>query len=202
VNTEDFTGRAQAYTKARPGYPEEAVEYICSLFPEDAIIADVGAGTGKFTALLARYGYEIFAVEPNADMRVQLAVTLSPFTNVRIVGGSAEATTLPNHSVDVITNAQALNWFDIEAFRAECGRIGKPYSTVITLFNYEPAYNQDKSHGIRRYNTSTSMLYRSPAVCEFPNPLFSIKKIGCYITYQWPGYPVRQTQVMRRIPPN
>ena len=167
----NFTGRALAYKMARPDYPREAVEYIRSFFPENSIIADVGAGTGKLTVLLARHGYEIFAIEPNADMREQLAVTLSPFPNIRIIDGSAEATTLPEHSVNVITNAQALNWFDIEAFRTECGRIGKPDSLVITLFNYEPAYDRDKSHGIRRYNKSTSALYRNPFVREFPNPI-------------------------------
>ena len=53
MNTEAFTGKAQAYTNARPGYPDEATEYICSLVKPDAVFADVGAGTGKFTSLIA-----------------------------------------------------------------------------------------------------------------------------------------------------
>ena len=92
MNTDAFTNRAQAYTKARPGYPDEAIEYIRTLVPQRAIFADVGAGTGKFTELIARHGYEVFAVEPNADMLEQLAITLAPFPNTKIFDGTAEAT--------------------------------------------------------------------------------------------------------------
>ena len=135
MNKEAFTGRAQAYTEARPGYSNEAVEYIYSLAAPNAVFADIGAGTGKFTELIARYGNEIFAIEPNADMLEQLAITLAPFKNARIFDGTAEATKLPDKCIDVITNAQALRRFNIDAFRTECKRIGKPNSVIITIFN-------------------------------------------------------------------
>ena len=77
MNTKKFTGKAQAYAYARPGYPNDAVDYIKTLAPAGAVFADIGAGTGKFTELLARQGHIIYAVEPNADMREQLAVTLA-----------------------------------------------------------------------------------------------------------------------------
>ena len=105
MNNEAFTGRAQAYTIARPGYPDEAIRYIRSLVPTDALFADIGAGTGKFTELIAMHGYSIFAVEPNDDMRAELVKTLAPFPNATIVEGTAENTTLSENSVDVITNA-------------------------------------------------------------------------------------------------
>jgi len=117
-NIEAFTGRAQAYSIARPGYPKEAIEYICSLVPTDSVFADIGAGTGKFTELLAKHRYSIFAVEPNDDMRAELVKTLASFPNATIVNGSAEATTLSEKSVYVITNAQTLNRVDIDLFRA------------------------------------------------------------------------------------
>ena len=167
MNTELFTGKAQAYANARPSYPDEVMDYIGALAPADAVFADIGAGTGKFTALLARYGYEIFAIEPNADMREQLARALAPFPDARIVGGMAEATTLPAHSVDVITCAQALHWFDLEAFRAECQRIGKPNALVITIYNDMPG----GSSGMHR-KLSTEKFYTNPTVREFPNPIF------------------------------
>ena|GEM_PF-3818766 len=46
----------------------------------------------------------------------------------------AEATELPQNSVDIITNAQALRRFNLEAFKAECMRIGKPDFTVISVY--------------------------------------------------------------------
>ncbi|GHU36946.1 hypothetical protein FACS1894105_08170 [Clostridia bacterium] len=172
MNTENFTGRAQSYTKARPSYPAEAIEYIRGIVPPDAIFADVGAGTGKFTELLARYGYKIFAVEPNADMREQLAVTLASFPKVKIVCGTAESTTLPDNSADVITSAQALNWFNTDAFRAECCRIGKADSVVITVFNYDSNYKHNGAHGVSGYDKSTVALYRNPVIREFQNPVY------------------------------
>ena len=66
-------------------------------------------------------------------MREQLTVMLATFPKAKIVDGTAEATTLADHSVDVITCAQAIGWFDLEAFRIECSRIGKPGAIVISL---------------------------------------------------------------------
>jgi SAM-dependent methyltransferase len=163
-----FTGRAEAYVKARPGYPSEAMEYIYSLAPAGAVFADVGAGTGIFTALIARYGCEIFAVEPNADMLEQLIVTLAPYPKAKIVDGKAEATTLADHSVDVITNAQALNRFDLDKFKIECLRIGKPNPLVISVYNA----NEETGKNSPRYKKSTGAFYKSPDIREFPNPLF------------------------------
>jgi ubiquinone/menaquinone biosynthesis C-methylase UbiE len=166
MNIEAFTGRAQAYTSSRPGYPDEAIEYIRKLVPPNAVFADIGAGTGKLTTLLAKFGNEIFAVEPNANMREQLTINLASFSNIKIINGTAEATTLPNNSVDVITNAQALNRFDLDAFRAECLRVGKPNFIVISI------YNDDEANNSSRYKKSTGVFYRNPAVREFPNPVF------------------------------
>jgi ubiquinone/menaquinone biosynthesis C-methylase UbiE len=170
MNIEAFTGRAEAYVQARPGYPDEAMEYIRKLVPPGAEFADIGAGTAIFTALLARYGCEVFAVEPNSDMREQLVIMLASFPKSKIVDGTAEATTLANHCVDVITNAQALNRFDLDKFRAECFRIGKPNPIVITVYNDDEI--KDDYIGSPRYKKSTGAFYRNPAMRIFPNPLF------------------------------
>ena len=166
MSVDCFTGRAEAYTKARPNYPNATIKYIRSIISSNAIVADIGAGTGKFTELIAKCGYEIHAVEPNADMRKQLTITLTPFPNVKITDGTAEATTLMAKSIDVITVAQALNRVDIGAFRNECMRIGNSAPIVISLYNYE----RGKTHSISRYNKSTSAFYRNPIVREFDNP--------------------------------
>jgi len=164
MNIGAFTGRAEAYAKARPGYPDEAVEYIRTLIPPNAVFADIGAGTGILTALIARYGYEIFAIEPNRDMLEQLAKTIAPFPNVKIFDGTAESTKLPSNCVDVIINAQALKRFDIEKFRAECLRIGKSNHIVITVFNGGIEANTG-------YEKATGALYQNPVVKKFFNPL-------------------------------
>jgi len=170
MNLEAFTGRAQAYTQARPGYPNEAIEYIRTLVPPEAVFADIGAGTGIFTTLLARHGYKIFAVEPNADMREQLSFAATSFPNIKIIDGTAEATTLADNCVDAITNAQALNRFDIDMFRAECLRIGKPNPVVISIYNDDEI--KGDYAGSARYVKSTRAFYRNPNVRQFPNPIY------------------------------
>jgi len=171
MNTEAFTGKAQAYVKARPGYPDEAMEYIYSLAPMGAVFADIGAGTGKFTELLARYGNKIFAVEPNTDMREQLSITLSSFSNVKVVDGTAEATTLSQNSVDVITCAQAIGWFNLDAFRVECNRIGKNGIIVVSTYNDTPGDNFIPSDNRLTSKRATELFFKKPIIKEFPNPI-------------------------------
>ena len=176
MNKEKFTGKAEAYTKARPGYPDAAIDYIVNLVSSDAVFTDVGAGTGKFTELLARKGYQIFAVEPNTDMQEQLVNILSPFPNAKTVIGSAEATNLADNSVDVITCAQALHWFDPNAFRNECRRIGKPDSIVIAVYNNTPG-----GSSIAHSKLSTDVFFTNSTVREFLNPIFYSRENGLHI---------------------
>ena len=172
MNIEIFTGKAEAYAKARPGYPDAAIDYINSLVLPNAVFADVGVGTGKFTVLLARRGYDVFAVEPNADMQEQLAITLAPYPNAKIVDGLAEATTLPDHSVDIITCAQSLGWFNLNAFRTECHRIGKLDIIVISIYNDIPGDNNIPNNKRLTCKQATSIFFKNPSVREFPNPIF------------------------------
>jgi len=180
MNIENFTGKAEAYAKGRPGYPKAAIDYIYSLVPQNAIFADIGAGTGIFTVLLAERGNHVFAVEPNADMRGQLVISLTPFPNVKIIDGTDKATTLLEHSIDVITVAHALHWFDLNAFRAECCRIVKPGGLVIVIYNL--------SHGGEMMSLSkqvTDAFFTNAAVMEFPNPVnFTRDKWLAYIASQ------------------
>lgn len=166
MNTENFTGKAEAYAKGRPGYPQEALETIFGLAPSGAVFADIGAGTGKFTVKLAERGYSVFAVEPNADMRGQLAITLAPFANAKIMDGTAEATTIPDHSVDILTVAHALHWFNLDAFREECHRIVKPVGLIIAIYNHVPGEEMTDL-----YKQTVDAFFTKPITWEFPNTI-------------------------------
>ena len=180
MSTDNFTGRAEAYAKGRPGYPKAAIDYICSLVPYDAIFADIGAGTGIFTKMLAEQGCVVFAVEPNADMRGQLVCTLESYSNVTIVDGTGEATSLPDHSVDVITIAHALHWFNINAFRKECRRILKPNGLVVVVYNL---LSDGSGEMIRLSKQATDAFFHEPIVTKFPNPIeYTREKWIAYIT--------------------
>lgn len=166
MNTENFTGKAEAYVKGRPGYPDAAIETIVGLAPSGTVFADIGAGTGKFTVKLAERGYFVFAVEPNADMRGQLAIMLASFANAKIIDGTDEATTLPDHSVDILTVAHALHWFNLDAFRAECRRVVKPGGLVIAIYNHVPGREMTDL-----YKQTVDAFFTKPMTWEFPNPM-------------------------------
>jgi ubiquinone/menaquinone biosynthesis C-methylase UbiE len=166
-NTTLFSGKAESYAKARPSYPQEAVDYVCSFAKPNVVFADIGAGTGKWAELIAAKGYEIFAVEPNDDMRKELEDTLSPFGNAHIIKGTDADTNLPPHSFDIITVAQALHWFDLDKFRTECERILKPDGKVITVYNRNPEGSSPKLSKL-----STDEFYINPTIKEFDNPIY------------------------------
>lgn len=180
MNTENFTGKAEAYAKGRPSYPDAAIETIVGLAPSGTVFADIGAGTGKFTVKLVERGYSVFAVEPNADMRGQLAVTLAPFSNAKIIDGTDEATTLPDHSVDILTVAHALHWFNLDAFRVECRRVVKPGGLVIAIYNHEPRREMTDL-----YKQTVDAFFIKPMTWEFPNQMeYTRDKWLAYIASQ------------------
>jgi ubiquinone/menaquinone biosynthesis C-methylase UbiE len=116
---------------------------------------------------LAERGYSIFAVEPNADMRGQLAITLAPFPNVQIIDGTAEVTKLPDHSVDILTIAHALHWFNLEAFRVECRRVVKPGGLVIAIYNHVTGGGMTDY-----YRQIIDAFFTKPTTWEFPNQMY------------------------------
>jgi SAM-dependent methyltransferase len=135
--TQRFTTRAESYVRSRPDYPAavlEALEADCDL-SATAQIADIGAGTGIFTEQLLKRGFSVVAVEPNEAMRDSLVVLLGRYPALRTVDGTAEATSLPPQSVDMIVVAQAFHWFDPVATRREFTRVLRPGGSVALLWN-------------------------------------------------------------------
>jgi SAM-dependent methyltransferase len=135
--TQRFSARVDNYARYRPGYPLEVLELLkneCGL-AADSLIADIAFGTGLFTRLLLENGNRVFGVEPNADMRRAGEQFLAQYSQFTSVAGTAEATTLPDHSVDLVTAAQAAHWFDREKARREFVRILKPGGWTVLLWN-------------------------------------------------------------------
>jgi SAM-dependent methyltransferase len=135
--TTRFSDRVENYVRYRPGYPPEVLELLRTdrrLTP-DAAIADIGFGTGLFTRMLLENGNPVTGVEPNEAMRLEGERILSAYPRFRSVAGPAETTTLPDHSVDFVTAAQAAHWFKREQARREFVRILKPGGWVVLLWN-------------------------------------------------------------------
>jgi ubiquinone/menaquinone biosynthesis C-methylase UbiE len=135
--TSRFSDRVENYVRYRPGYPPEAVRLLkedCGLKPNH-VITDIASGTGIWTRMLLENGNRVYGVEPNAEMRQAGERLLSEFQNFTSVTGKAEATTLPDRSMDFVTAAQAAHWFDRLRARREFVRILKPGGWLILLWN-------------------------------------------------------------------
>ena len=130
-STTRFSNRAEDYARYRPTYPREIVDAILDGFT-NAVVADLGAGTGISARLLADAGASVFAVEPNAEMRAAIA----PHERIAVIDGTAERTTLASASVDVIAAFQAYHWFDPAAVLAEAARIAKPQARFAAVWNH------------------------------------------------------------------
>jgi len=135
-NTARFNHRAEDYARYRQSYPPEVIDLIVREFIEgrDPVIADVGSGTGIFSGSLADKVSTIYCIEPSNEMREKAESSFQGHPSLRSVAGSAESTTLPDRSVDLITAAQSFHWFDRERARIEFKRILRPGGRVLIVF--------------------------------------------------------------------
>ena len=124
-STERFSNRVEDYVRYRPDYPPALVDWLRQAYGVDASwrVADVGAGTGISSNMFLDAGHVVTAVEPNAAMRSAAETWLGANPRFRAVDGRADATTLADQSVDLVSVAQAFHWFDPEATRREFHRI-------------------------------------------------------------------------------
>lgn len=132
-----FSARVENYIRHRPGYPAQVLEALrteCGLTPE-AVVADIACGTGIFTRMLLDNGNRVFGVEPNREMRAAAERLLGNHPSFTSVAGTAEATTLPDRSVEIATAAQAAHWFDLPQAGREFARILKLGGWAVLVWN-------------------------------------------------------------------
>ena len=137
-----FVGEGGAYDSVRPAYPDEAVAALIDAARRARGVdasgqggplraADIGAGTGKMSELLARGGLLVDAVEPSEAMRAQA----SSIEGVTWHGGVAEETGLPNDVYDIVVFAQSWHWMDPERAGVEAARILAPGGALAIVWN-------------------------------------------------------------------
>jgi ubiquinone/menaquinone biosynthesis C-methylase UbiE len=138
MNTvERFSNRVENYIRYRPGYPAD----VLGLFKDEmglttsSVIADIGSGTGISSRLFLENGNTVYGVEPNAAMQNAATTLLKNFPGYKPVEGTAEYTTLPDDSVNIVVAAQAFHWFDPESTRIEFKRILRKDGYIALMWN-------------------------------------------------------------------
>jgi SAM-dependent methyltransferase len=134
IASSGFQAGADAYERARPGYPPAAVAWLVKRLRihSGSCVVDLGAGTGKLTELLVSIGARLIAVEPVDAMRARLAALLP---TVATVGASAEAIPLAPGSARAVVAAQAFHWFDAPRALAEIHRVLEPGGGLGLMWN-------------------------------------------------------------------
>jgi SAM-dependent methyltransferase len=130
-----FGAVAAAYAEHRPDYPLDAVLWCVAPLGRDLAgmrVLDLGAGTGKLTALLAARGADVTAMEPDEAMLEELRRRVP---SVRALRAPAEAIPLADGSVDAVLCAQSLHWFDLSRAVPEIARVLTTGGVLGALWN-------------------------------------------------------------------
>lgn len=126
-----FAAPAGDYAAFRPGYPPALAARLAALAPGYSLAWDVGTGSGQAAVLLADHFLRVVATDASAR---QLAHA-EPRPNVEYRLGPAEHSGLADGTVDLVTVAQALHWFDVPAFYQEADRVLRP-GGVLAAWTY------------------------------------------------------------------
>jgi SAM-dependent methyltransferase len=130
-----FGAVAASYDEHRPGYPVDAVRWCLVPLRRDLAglrVVDLGAGTGKLTALLTELGADVTAVEPDEAMLAELHRQVP---SARAVRAAAEAIPLPDGSADAVLCGQSLHWFDLPRALPEIARVLTAGGVLGALWN-------------------------------------------------------------------
>lgn len=126
-----FSNLAKTYASYRPQYPAELYTWLASISPSQHLAWDCACGTGQASLGLAAHFQQVVATDASAQ---QIAAT-QPHPKIEWRVAAAEHSGLADRSVDLITVAQALHWFDLEQFYAEAQRVLKPEG-VLAVWTY------------------------------------------------------------------
>ena len=137
-----FDEIAGEYGRFRPGYPPQLLEPPTHLalgaHGPDALLVDVGSGTGISTQLLRRVagcGPRIVGIEPSTKMRAEAKRIAAAPLNITYRAGRAEALPIASGKAALVLTAQSVQWFDRPAFLAEAARVLRPAGLLVVLQN-------------------------------------------------------------------
>jgi SAM-dependent methyltransferase len=117
-----FSGHSRQYAQSRPQYPDNIYTYLASIAPGHSLAWDCGTGSGQAAIGLAKYFDHVYATDASAE---QISHAY-PHEKVSYHAEPAEHISLDNSSVDLVTIAVAIHWFNFDEFYREVKRVLKP----------------------------------------------------------------------------
>jgi SAM-dependent methyltransferase len=121
-----FSSASDRYAAYRPDYPAALFAWLAGLCAEHDLAWDCATGSGQAALGLAPHFSRVVATDASAEQIRHAAP--HPLIDYRVA--PAEASGLADHSVDLVTVAQAAHWFDLPRFYAEAARVLKPGGAI------------------------------------------------------------------------
>lgn len=155
-----FSRLAPLYARSRPGYPPALFEYLAGLASARALAWDCGTGNGQAARGLATHFLRVLATDASAE-QLQHA---EPHARVTFRQEPAEAVSLEDGSVDLVTSAVAVHWFDFDRFYAEVRRVLKPDGAIAVWTYYLPHVDERVDALVAHYHGTLLAPYWSERV--------------------------------------
>ena len=146
MHTNPFAAEAADYAHLRPTYPDELFQFLATVVPSRAVAWDCATGNGQAATHLARYFARVIATDESGEMLAQ--APRDPKIIYRVA--EAEDSGLEDRSVDLVSVASAIHWFDLERFYEEVRRVVKPGGTLAAWTYYTPVFGNEIDSVIHR----------------------------------------------------
>jgi SAM-dependent methyltransferase len=154
-----FSRQASTYAAYRPHYPEALFDHLAALVPRHELAWDCATGSGQAALGLAPHFTRVIATDASA---AQIAHA-TPHPRVEYRVAPAEASGLEAASVDLVTVAQALHWFDVDAFYAEVRRVLAPGGALaVSVYGDVELDDPELDYTVRDFNHGTVGRYWPP----------------------------------------
>ena len=126
-----FSVNSEKYSKYRPGYPAVLFNFLSSITPEHNLAWDCATGSGQAAHGLVEYFHKVIATDAS-ERQIKNA---TPHEKILYKVEPAHKTKFRTESIDLITVAQALHWFEFDPFYKEAERVLKQ-NGIIAVWTY------------------------------------------------------------------
>lgn len=183
-----FSEASDKYAQHRPQYPQALFDYLNTLVTNKDQAWDCGTGNGQIAAVLADTYTQVYAT----DISTAQIAAAPQKPNLQYSVQSAEQTTFPDNSFNLVTVVQAIHWFDFDAFYAELKRTARPnailavigYSNLKIDHNIDPLI-QTFYAGILGPYWDAERRYIDEQYLTIPFPFEEIKAPAFQISVDW-----------------
>jgi SAM-dependent methyltransferase len=134
-NSPDYSSYAMQYAQSRPGYPEKLFVYLASLVEQHELAWDCATGNGQAALSLTKFFKKIIATDISSD-QINHAIK---HQQIEYKVCSAEQSGLDNNSIDLVTIASAIHWFNLDRYYNEVQRIIKS-GGILAAWTYHVGY--------------------------------------------------------------